>query len=532
MKNLLNKIDPKILLEIIGKDRTNKILSILNNNTYRIDLSEIIFALYGQNIFENKTLRKEIIKLLPEKKLIELTEKYCGKVYSSKESNAIQLSAKNWTSSNRFPFELINALGINLNYLPHRIKKFNVVDIIEPVDIYYPLFDYQREIKNQIKDKLELKVPRFIIQMPTGSGKTKTCLESLIEYNSHNFIIENNNSFLWIAHTEELCEQAISSLKTIWQHTQHESLRIIRYWGGYEPTEEELYSSFIFSSYQKLSSRKSYRFLDILSNTCKVVIVDEAHKSIANTYSKMLNSLCSRGASLIGLTATPGRSAIDKLDNSDFAQYFNKQIIVPRLAGNPIKALQNMKILSNLTHNTIESHINLKSPDDIGFSAKLDFSSPQLKMLSINPERNKLIVSIIDQEIKNNNSCLVFTCSVEHSVILTGVLKFLNIKAAYVDSVQKKSQRRKIVADFKDGKYDVLLNFGVLTTGFDAPRIKTVIITRPTTSIVLYSQMIGRALRGTKVGGNEKCRIIDIKDNFQDFGPIEEIYDFFSGYWD
>ncbi len=101
-----------------------------------------------------------------------------------------------------------------------------------------------------------------------------------------------------------------------------------------------------------------------------------------------------------------------------------------------------------------------------------------------------------------------------------------------MNSNQKKTHRRNIIRDFKDEKFDVLLNFGVLTTGFDAPRIKTVIITRPTTSIVLYSQMIGRGLRGKRMGGNETCRIIDIRDNLEDFGPIEDIYDFFNGYWE
>ena len=219
------------------------------------------------------------------------------------------------------------------------------------------------------------------------------------------------------------------------------------------------------------------------------------------------------------------------MENAEFVQYFNKQIIVPTLVGNPIVALKEMDILSTISHSTIESHINLQLPEEKIGNNKVEFSSKQLQLLSINAERNRLIVRIVKEEIASNNPCLVFTCSVEHSVILTGVLKFLGIKAAYVDSRLKKTLRRKIISDFKDGKYDVLLNFGVLTTGFDAPRIQSIIITRPTTSIVLYSQMIGRGLRGKKVGGNRNCKIIDIKDNHKDFGHIEEIYDFFAGYW-
>jgi len=531
LKKLIKQIDSEILTQIVGIDRVKKIKAILNDTSFKVDLPEIVLALYGQNVLENLSLRKEVIKLLPNDTIDALAKKYCGKVYSSKESNAIQLASKNWTATSKFSYDLIISLGIGIEYIPKRAQRLNTVEFIEPVDTYYPLFKYQNDTKHQIVNNINQNNKRFIVQMPTGSGKTKTCMESLVEFNSLKRVLDNEKSFIWIAHTEELCEQAISSLKTIWNHSQDSVLRIIRYWGGYEPSEEELYGSFIFSTYQKLSSRKSDYYVNILSNTCSIVVVDEAHKATATTYSKMLDTLCTNGAILIGLTATPGRSTTDKMENAEFVQYFNKQIIVPTLVGNPIVALKEMDILSTISHSTIESHINLQLPEEKIGNNKVEFSSKQLQLLSINAERNRLIVRIVKEEIASNNPCLVFTCSVEHSVILTGVLKFLGIKAAYVDSRLKKTLRRKIISDFKDGKYDVLLNFGVLTTGFDAPRIQSIIITRPTTSIVLYSQMIGRGLRGKKVGGNRNCKIIDIKDNHKDFGHIEEIYDFFAGYW-
>ena len=65
----------------------------------------------------------------------------------------------------------------------------------------------------------------------------------------------------------------------------------------------------------------------------------------------------------------------------------------------------------------------------------------------------------------------------------------------------------------------VLINYAILTTGFDDPDIDTVVITRPTGSRVLYHQMIGRGLRGEKNGGNKGgvCWIYDVKDNFDEF---------------
>ena len=73
-----------------------------------------------------------------------------------------------------------------------------------------------------------------------------------------------------------------------------------------------------------------------------------------------------------------------------------------------------------------------------------------------------------------------------------------------------------------------MTNFGVLTTGFDAPGIEVVIIARPTTSIVLYSQMVGRGLRGKKMGGTEKVEIINVKDNIQNLPSIYDAFTYFN----
>ena len=81
-------------------------------------------------------------------------------------------------------------------------------------------------------------------------------------------------------------------------------------------------------------------------------------------------------------------------------------------------------------------------------------------------------------------------------------------------------------------KFDVIVNYGILTTGFDAPNVGAVIIARPTASIVLYSQMIGRGLRGPRVGGKAECNVLDVVDNIAGFGTEAEVYSYFSDYWE
>jgi len=77
----------------------------------------------------------------------------------------------------------------------------------------------------------------------------------------------------------------------------------------------------------------------------------------------------------------------------------------------------------------------------------------------------------------------------------------------------------------------ILVNYGVLTTGFDAPSIEAVIIARPTTSVVLYSQMLGRGLRGTKMGGTKDCTIIDVNDNIANMPDSSNAYMFFNTFF-
>jgi superfamily II DNA or RNA helicase len=88
-----------------------------------------------------------------------------------------------------------------------------------------------------------------------------------------------------------------------------------------------------------------------------------------------------------------------------------------------------------------------------------------------------------------------------------------------------------VIDDFKTGTVDVLTNYGVLSTGFDVPKVDVIFIVRPTASIVLYSQMIGRGLRGPAIGGTPYCRIVDVKDNIEGYEDADAVYEYFEEYW-
>jgi len=78
----------------------------------------------------------------------------------------------------------------------------------------------------------------------------------------------------------------------------------------------------------------------------------------------------------------------------------------------------------------------------------------------------------------------------------------------------------------------VIVNYGVLTTGFDAPKTSAALIARPTKSLVLYSQMVGRAIRGTRAGGNMDAEIVTVTDpNLPGFGDVAEAFTNWEDVW-
>ena len=97
----------------------------------------------------------------------------------------------------------------------------------------------------------------------------------------------------------------------------------------------------------------------------------------------------------------------------------------------------------------------------------------------------------------------------------------------------RSDHRRELIRNFRDSdEVQVLTNYGVLTTGFDAPKTNVAVVARPTNSVVLFSQMIGRAARGEKAGGNEECKVITIVDELPGFRSIAEAFEYWDDIWD
>ena len=91
--------------------------------------------------------------------------------------------------------------------------------------------------------------------------------------------------------------------------------------------------------------------------------------------------------------------------------------------------------------------------------------------------------------------------------------------------------RRAKVRQYKEGGLQVLVNFNVLTAGFDAPKTNVTVIAKPMNSLVQYLQMAGRAMRGFKSGGNKECNIYTVMDDIPEFQSINLAFEYWNDMW-
>jgi DNA repair protein RadD len=127
------------------------------------------------------------------------------------------------------------------------------------------------------------------------------------------------------------------------------------------------------------------------------------------------------------------------------------------------------------------------------------------------------------QDLQNQgvNSILVFMDTVENAEIMANHPKIKD--ATFIHGKMSKKDREERVQGFKSGKYRVLINHSVLTTGFDYPDLRCIIMGRPTLSLALYYQIVGRGTRISKETGKESCMFIDFCGTARRFGRVEDL---------
>ena len=428
------------------------------------------------------------------------------------------------------------------HYMPTSNEKldpsidFEVPSDQSPSMIYAPfkvLKDYQSDIYFQCIERLSIPRSRFIVQMPTGSGKTRTSMEVITSVFNEE---PEGTIIVWLAHSEELCEQAFSCFRETWEHVARKRLTAYRAWAEHDfPSLEEGQSSFVVAGFQKLAKivTRDRNVFGNLNPRIKLVVVDEAHRTTAPTFRLVTESLIGLNTHLIGLSATPGRA--DEVETRELAEfYFSTQVQLPVMEGESvIGMLRDRKILSEVDYQELKTNrdFELTLSEKARLEDEFDFPPGFLKRVGTDEIRNIEILKRLIRECGDNRRILFFACDISHSRYMTALLLYFGYSAGHLDGTTDKHTRRKMIDDFRENRLQVLSNVGILSTGFDAPNTDVVFISRPTQSVVLYSQMIGRGLRGKAIGGTATCRVVDVRDNIQGFGDADRVYEYFDDYF-
>jgi superfamily II DNA or RNA helicase len=532
------------LQELIGPETLDRLVYLVpavaadtepDSIYFKDTLANIFDAFAGPDAIADRKFRERFLNHLTPAQIDALLEvahlKAAGLTFQQKIQ---KIAAKGWKNE-EFCESFLDTLGLPSSLMPAQDAELDQQQLIEaPIVPLKPLKDYQFGVFLKAMERVAITNSRFVVQMPTGSGKTRTAMEVVSSYLNES---PDGRAVVWLAHSEELCEQAYEGFLEVWRHLGKHTVRIVRCWGSGAKIPYDCHErTFIVGGFPKMYAMLGGNAVPFseMRERIDVVIVDEAHKVLAPTYKEVTKALIGNGTRVVGLTATPGRSAVDAEENMALAEFFFNEIVsIDSGSQSVISFLRKRKVLADVVYEPIYSQLNYKltEADRTYLERFFDLPSGVLKRIGSDDVRNVEILKRLQRECDGGSQVIFFACSIEHSRFITAMLLYLGYKAAHVDGKTSRNRRHGIIDDFKRRNIQVICNFGVLSTGFDAPKTDLVFISRPTASIVLYSQMVGRGLRGPAIGGTETCKVIDVKDNIAGFSDQESVYEYFEDYF-
>lgn len=403
----------------------------------------------------------------------------------------------------------------------------------------YPLFDHQRRAALKVERLLHEQPRRVLLHMPTGAGKTRTALHLVCDH-LRRF---GPTLVIWLANSPELLDQAAEEFEAAWSRLGDRSVSVARYWGASAPDLSELRDGFLVAGFQKMHAayRRDPNRLMILGDRTTLTVVDEAHQAIAPTYRTVIDALAHKHPKgrLLGLSATPGRTWDDLEADAELAAFFGGRKVVLEVDGypDPVAYLMDNGYLARPSFKTlnVEAGPKLAAFDRESLADALDVPTEMLEALGDDEQRNLKIVSAVEDLITRHKRVVVFAASVRHAHLVRAVLTARGHEALVVTGDMDRRARERAIRRYKGSSPEpiVMCNYGVLTTGFDAPQTSAALIARPTRSLVLYSQMVGRATRGRRAGGADLAEIITVVDpDLPGFGDVADAFKNWEDVWD
>lgn len=385
----------------------------------------------------------------------------------------------------------------------------------------------------------EIAVKGGILVLPTGGGKTFTATRFLTTGP-----LSRGHKVLWLAHTHHLLDQALDAFGSAVGgyevgHVRGSRTELrFRAVSGTEghgrawhvAPEDDVVIITLQTLARAVSKGKLpglAGFLKAAKKTGLTVVFDECHHAPAPTYRALIDALRAQVPSLelLGLTATPTytderrQGTLKKL----FPQGILYQVDTQRLMAQGILSRPHIEQAAT------EIEVDFDEAEYRQWVGTYrDLPEKIVRSLAENAQRNALIADKYASEREKYGKTIIFADRKEQCVALVANLEERGVRAAAVyshldanpGSVEGRNARtadenHQALERFRKGDLDVLVNIRMLTEGTDVPEVQSVFLTRQTTSRILLTQMIGRALRGPKFGGTKDAYIVAFIDEWK-----------------
>jgi DNA repair protein RadD len=348
---------------------------------------------------------------------------------------------------------------------------------------------YQDSVIADYERQLAAGRRRILIVAPTGSGKTVIASEIIKRATAQ------SQRVVFIAHRNELLSQARDKLKSF-----DVSAGIIKAGRDKDARPQAIVQ---VAGIQTLHAR-AVRAKSIELPPAEIVFIDEAHHVRARTYQAIVEAY--PNAIIIGLTATPCRG-----DGRGLGNVFEAMIECPQISE-----------LIKLQH-LVPLRIFAPPPPNLRGVEVASTGDYVISQLSDRMDTDALVGDFVEHWLKHaqRRRTIAFAVDVRHSVHIVDELLKSDVRAEHVDGDTHQTDRDAIIARLASGETEVVSNVGIFTEGFDSPDVGCIALVRPTRSLGLFRQMIGRGLRPAE--GKSDVIILDHSGGVHRHGRPDDV---------
>lgn len=369
----------------------------------------------------------------------------------------------------------------------------------------YQLRPYQQEASDIAVRMMQKGNKPFVIQAATGAGKSLIIADICHRLDAPVLILQPS---------KEILEQNYNKLVS------------------YGVTDVSMYSASMNSKkiakYTYATIGSIYKKPELFMHF-KYVIIDECHGVNPKNEMGMLTSFLKaiNCNSVCGLTATPYRIVQKYITEGTDLYYTASLKMINRIHPFFFKSIAYKIETADLIEQGYLSPVKyfVETVDTSRLrpnSTGADFTTESLEYFW-NEKRLRRIAQAVQYSDKNHKRSLVFCSSIKQATNALELARGLGVGAEIVTGKTPMKEREQIIADFRAGKIKHLLNVGVFTTGFDVPELDCVILARPTMSLALYYQMIGRGVRLDPADATKVLKVYDLSGTVEKLGRVETI---------